>query len=176
MKNLDNIHKELLLDNLDQFVIEPYEDKWQNQVMTLGLRILSDEVDEANREFELKILTICYKENLYKAFIENMDNTLFVLRNCDKIYGFIGVRTSKGIANLNGFYLEQLLRGTGFAIKMLTDIETFCKYKHCSELHLDTAFYSKRSISFYEKHGFVRYKTETINSGKLEIYYYSKKL
>lgn len=176
--NLYELCRTILLENVKHLELVEYEAKYQNQVMTLGIRILSDDVDEVNRVIELEYLSKAFKKNLYESYILNTDRNLWVLKNYDMVYGYIAIVTYNSSAILNGLYIDPLFRGskTGLANRMLEKAEDFAKNKGCTVLNAEVAHYSKRAINFYEKNGFVHIKTEKENDEQLVIYHYQKRL
>jgi len=172
MPNIHQLCRKFILENLDQFVLELYEDKYQNQVMTLGIKVLTDEVNEENRFYELNYLTKAFQINLYKRWSQN-NSQAWILRNSDTIYGYIAVIIHENEAKLEGLYLEPLVRGVGFAKKMLEKALEFCKEKNSHILRIEVASYNKNAIRFYEKNDFLYNKTIKENDDMLEILQYS---
>ena len=151
IKNIDKEYRKIVENNLGDFQIEVLTEKYQNQVMTLGFRTLTEEVDEINRESELKHLADVFKTNIYEKYI-NDTNKLWVLTNENKVYGYISVRIVKDGACLTGFYIVPILRGLKFAEKLLNQTYEFARSKGCTKIIAETAYYSCRSIGFYNKY------------------------
>ena len=172
--DLYELCRAVLLENIEHLELVEYEAKYQNQVMTLGIRILSDDVDEANRVIELEYLSKAFKNNLYESYIPDPNRNLWVLKNHDAIYGYVAAVTLNGLAKLNGLYLDPLLRGTGLANRMLGKVEEFAKNRGCTSLNAEVAHYSERAIKFYVKNGFDHVCTEKENNDQLIIYHYKK--
>ena len=160
---------------IDDFIIEEYTDKYQNQVMLLGMKVLLEEVDEDNRSESLDYICPVFKPNLYKNFIEKKENNMWIIRNEEIVYGYVGVNTRYSPeAELNGLYIDRLLRGNNFnfAGKLIKYVADFAKSKKCTILKCDVDSYNKRALKFYIKCGFILDKIELVNDGKMSLYHY----
>ncbi len=159
-----------------------YDPIFQNAVMSMGFRILSESVDSANREYELSYLTKVFTPDIADSYFGNVRNHLWVL--CEgsvkatpsTAYGYIGVTTKHGVGHLNGFYLEPFLRGTGVAKTMLDTALEFCRSQACTSVEAEVAHYSHAALAFYKKHDFVHKQTTMENDGRLTILHYVLKL
>lgn len=169
--DLQQRFRDIVCQNLDKLEIKEYRDCFQNQVMTLGIKILSEEVDEENRFYELNYLANAFKENFSKR-LNTKNGAAWVIINGNTIYGYIALTISDYQAKLEGLYLDPLLRKLGFGGKLLKVAIKHCVDKKVGLIFADVAFYNQQAISFYTKNSFTRLGTKKENCDKLTIYAY----
>lgn len=172
MKNMRVSIKQFVTDNINEFVIEEYQSKWQNDVMTMGISALTETMNDNNREAELLLLADIFKKDFASFLIENPKSRLWVVRNVDNIYGYIFVTIKDDIAKIIGFYLDHILRNTGMANKLIDTVKEYCECLICKYITFEVADYSLAMIKFCEKNNFKCVKTTLENKGKLLINHY----
>ena len=153
-----------------------------NLILSFDARIITENVDEKNLVYELERLASVYatmsdeKQQVKPAelVVKSTDKT-WLLTDGSHAYGYISARVLPHQAvQINGFYLDPLLRGTGFAKDMLNKVDTFTRSRKISEIELEVAHYSLAARKFYAKHGFRTKKLNHENNRDLVVFVMSK--
>lgn len=168
--DIETEYRKLLLQNLKSLEIKEYDDKYQNQVMTLKINSFTELVDSENRSVELFSIAKKMTPSICDIY-GGLHSKLWVVINNEKIYGFIGIIRDK----ISGFYLIPELRSSGIAIILLDKAETFCKSSGYTSIKADVVHYHHGAYKFYIKNGF-EFTNEIIvkNGGKLVINWLEK--
>lgn len=181
-ENIDNdifkLCRNVVSDNLDQFEIVDYQDKYQNQVTMFMLSILMEEVDEVNRVDTITYIPQFCNKRYWATYGDSDDNHMWVIVNADKVYGSVGVTIENEIASIHVFYLDKLLRShnPSFAKKLIDKATEFIKSKNCKSVTGITDDYNKAAHSFISKFDMDIKAKHEFNGGLGRSFEYTKKL
>ncbi len=156
--------------------IIPYEDKYQNQVMVLGMRSLLDDVDEDNRAYELEYLAKAFSKNLYQRWMTTDKSYAWVVVDDDTIVGYTSVIINNNVATINGMYILKPYRRKGFARELLQKAVNFAVAHDVRLMVATTTHYLPGMRRFLENSGFDNHNISHENDGKLTIYHYATKI
>lgn len=96
----------------------------------------------------------------------NADNEIFVaIATRVGVIGWIGVNlieslTSSRIGHIGGLVVEDEYRGVGVGVLLLDRAERWTRDHGCSTLALRSNVIRERAHGFYERHGFIRKKSQ----------------
>ncbi len=139
-------------------------------------------IDEVYREYGDRVFLQGAEadlQDLQKHYFSN-DGIFWVVKVSGEVVGTVAVqKTGPGTrAALKRFYLKKAHRGSGIADQMLDTALRWCVANGVSHLYFwsDTRF--TRGHRFYQKHGFRRGPTRTMNDGFLPYreYYFEREL
>lgn len=170
--SLDEKISNLILENMDNIILMPYDKKYYNQLIILSIKIMLDGTDNSNRCMILNDIPECFSYD-DDSYIYNSDTSkLWLLLNGDTVYGFINVFIEGNQGIISGIYLDKLLRGSGMATQMLNKAIEFCKQKKCEKIITESPSYSPSASAFYIKSGFEQYDSvmEYNNTVKMQHY------
>lgn len=133
------------------FIIQPFDFKWQSEVVDLIERIQVSEFSIPIEEGQRKEL-----QSISKNFQKNKGNYWVALFN-GKVIGTIAViDIGHNAFELRDVFLDKEYRGqkTGFAKKLLNTVLNWSKEHDVKTIYLGTTLAFRAAHRFYEKHGF----------------------
>jgi N-acetylglutamate synthase-like GNAT family acetyltransferase len=143
------------------FIIQPFENKYQSEVINLIERIQVEEfnipIEEAQRQ-ELQSISHSFQKNKGNYWVALLDgNVIGTIAVID-----IGHRSFE----LRDVFLDKKYRGqsTEFAKKLLSKVFDWAKEHEIDTIYLGTTLAFKAAHRFYEKHGFREISREDMPS------------
>lgn len=143
------------------FIIQPFEKKYQSEVIDLIERIQVEEfnipIEEAQRK-ELQSISHSFQKNKGNYWVALLDgNVIGTIAVID-----IGHRSFE----LRDVFLDKKYRGqsTEFAKKLLSKVFDWAKEHEIDTIYLGTTLAFKAAHRFYEKHGFREISREDMPS------------
>jgi N-acetylglutamate synthase-like GNAT family acetyltransferase len=133
------------------FTIQPFESKYQAEVINLIERIQVGEFNLPIEEGQRKEL-----QSIPQSFQKN-DGNYWVALLSGKVIGTIAVIDIGHRAfELRDVFLDKEYRGgkTGYAKQLLDTVLTWSKERHVTTIYLGTTLFFRAAHRFYEKHGF----------------------
>ncbi len=129
-----------------------FEDKYQNQIVELILKIQNDEYN-----IDLGIDEQMDLMNIKSEYMSNGGNFWIFIDDEDKVIGTIALqKLSDSVAVLKKFFVDSRFRGRTYGVgaDLYASLFSFAKKAGFKQIILDTPAVATRSHSFYRKVGF----------------------
>ncbi len=141
------------------FRIQPYESKYQREVVSLIEKIQIGEFNIPIEEGQRKEL-----EAISESFQKNKGNYWIAFFN-EKVIGTIAViDIGHNAFELRDVFLNKDYRGTGFAKQLLDTVIDWSKEHSVNTIYLGTTLAFRAAHRFYEKNGFCEISKEDMPS------------
>lgn len=175
---LDFIRKcnKVVKRNVDSFTIEQFSRIYQNQVMILEAKSTLEDVDYNNINEGLNLVSNNFKDGIYDLYLFFPLRNMWVVKNNETIYGYIGVVVEYNIAVIHGIYLDKMLRGRGIADDLVEKAIEFSRVRGCNQMIIGVDKYHVRARAFFEKIGFTKYYIDRVHCSKLQVVYFYKNI
>lgn len=135
---------------------------------SLGARLFASTYADDTPAAELAAyLSEHFSPDLQRAEIVDPSGCVFVvMEGADQMIGYAHAIEDGGAMFLDRVYLEQRVRGTGLAAKLLEAIETQSREQGLDTLRLSVFEKNARAIAFYRRSGFATVGTASFRVGE----------